>query len=375
MPKAPSLSALIVDLKKVDAETDEGAAEALHLISRFFYQTDRDVPKRFSPFHAWWEQNYEKVLKLIVDRVACRAMALRLSTLREDRPDVVWRQSVDLQGVAPTLIATVRFFTAVQDFKIDLYKSGKNPYKDASRDKHLFNAHEILANPSAIDYNLAYLDAQGSQQDKRSSWMAAQARFLADNFDGDAYNISARFGNDAVKIRNALTENTGLGFKDKKADMFLRDMADFGVWRYESGVDAINVASDANTMRVALRAGLVRGRVPLLTSFLDVHGYQYALVDKITQQAWRTVWEEWGVIAPKTRPPTPASIDYLIYNSIGKTYCKKTARCKHDVGCPFDATCPTTTRRLQPPKSISIVGLTSWSSAETDEGGGLGLSS
>jgi len=128
-------------------------------------------------------------------------------------------------------------------------------------------------------------------------------------------------------------------------------------------------------MRVALRAGLIKGHVPLLSSFLDVYCYQYALVDKVTQQAWRAVWEEWGSVSPSTRPPTPASMDYLIYQGIGKMYRRKSALCKIGRGCPFDAVCPADTRKLQPPKSISIVGQTSWTSAETDEGGGLGLSS
>ena len=68
-----------------------------------------------------------------------------------------------------------------------------------------------------------------------------------------------------------------MGFKEKKADIFLRDMADFEVWNYSSGSEQINVASDANTMRVALRTGILKGRTPLLSSFLDVHCYQYGL--------------------------------------------------------------------------------------------------
>lgn len=375
LPETPPFSALIDSLVKVDAESDVGAAEALHLINRFFYQTDAAAPNHFSTFHAWWEQNHQRVLRLSVDKAACRAMAVRLATLRSSRPDIVWQQTLNLKGLQPALVANVRFFTAVQDFKINLHKSGKNPYQDASRDRHLFNPSEIVESPASVDYNLTYLEAQGAQGDKRRSWMVAQAHFLIDKFGGEAFAIAAQFDNNASAIRDMLIENTGLGFKDKKADMFLRDMADFGVWNYEAGVDAINVASDANTMRVALRAGLIRGRVPLLSSFLDIHGYQYALMDRITQQAWRAVWEEWGTVEPSTRPPTPASMDYLIYQSIGKTYCKKTARCKKNQGCPFDSVCPSTTRKLQPPKSISIVGLTSWTSAVTDEGGGLGLSS
>jgi len=59
---------------------------------------------------------------------------------------------------------------------------------------------------------------------------------------------------------------------EKKADMFMRDMQELGVWELKQ-FEEVSVASDMNTMRIALRVGIVRVRIPLLSSFLDVFCY------------------------------------------------------------------------------------------------------
>ena len=79
---------------------------------------------------------------------------------------------------------------------------------------------------------------------------------------------------DAASIKLGLMSEPGMGFRDKKSDMFLRDMTELGVWEYKSGIEHINVASDTNTMRVAIRAGLITGRFPLVSSLLDIYCYQ-----------------------------------------------------------------------------------------------------
>ena len=58
---------------------------------------------------------------------------------------------------------------------------------------------------------------------------------------------------------------------------------------------------------------------------LDVFCYQYSLVDRLTRQAWRAVWEEWDKISNNNRPPTPASMDYLLFR-LGKIGCRPNRR-------------------------------------------------
>ena len=75
--------------------------------------------------------------------------------------------------------------------------------------------------------------------------------------------------------------------------MFIRDMVELGVWPDLSGFDRVDVASDINTMKLALRTGILKTDIPLISSFLDIFCYQYGYIDEMSAQAWRVVWEEW----------------------------------------------------------------------------------
>lgn len=367
-----SFDAFMDELRGLSTEGDELAADALHCINRYFFQHDRSI-NAYSPFEGFWREHHSDVLALTINLTACRQVASVLHKLWTSTGFVHLYADVDTSNVSFDIIANVRFFTAVQDFKIDLYKNGRNPYKNAV--SHLLNARLILSDEAVPFQILKLLGAEGSQTDKRLEWMRSQAQFLIEHYNGDALTIAQKHNFDAVAIKQALTSQTGIGFKEKKADMFLRDMTELGVWEYNAGIDTINVASDANTMRVALRTAILSGRTPLISSFLDVYCYQYGLVDKMTQQAWRAVWSAWGELYPESQPKTPASMDYMIYKGIGKTFCSKTPKCNKNGGCPFNSHCAPDMRRLQPPKSISIYGMTGWDSAASDDGGGLGLSS
>ena len=103
--------------------------------------------------------------------------------------------------------------------------------------------------------------------------------------------------------------------------MFLRDMLVWRVWPLED-VECIDVASDANTIRVALRTRILTTAIPLLSSFLDVFCYQHGLIDEWNARAWRRVWELWRERNPKTCPECPALLDYLIYRIIGREFCR-----------------------------------------------------
>jgi hypothetical protein len=174
-------------------------------------------------------------------------------------------------------------------------------------------------------------------------------------------------------------------------------MADLGVWKYQKNIEKLDVMSDKNTMRVALRTGILQFRIPLLASFLDVFCYQYSMVDRLNREAWRRVWEEWDKIYNNHKPPTPASMDYLIFR-LGKIACRPNKRfCPpgKNIGekkleslipqdrlifrsnryCIFSEVCRSERKILNAPNSISIEGRTGWKSGKTNEGGGGGISS
>ena len=191
-------------------------------------------------------------------------------------------------------------------------------------------------------------------------------------------------------------------------------------------MDAIDVASDRNTMRVALRLGILSSGIPLLSSLLDIFGYQYGLVDEKSAEAWRRVWEEWEKLSLDACPESPTMMDYLLYRT-GQTCfnglvfeyhctkypnhifyrgsrqtklcpsCRSKAIPKEGVlaaladtrgaeipNCPLDISCRGKCHwnelasedlervKLEPPKSISILGRTSWESARATKEQGAG---
>ena len=164
-------------------------------------------------------------------------------------------------------------------------------------------------------------------------------------------------------------------------------------------------------MKVALRTGILKTKIPLMSSFLDIYDYQYALIDLKTQEAWRKVWSYWNEKYQDECVEGPCLIDYYIFNYIGKELCTdkiKTykCRCKHvqsgkrkkqcekcgeseyleiidrkplclEKKCPFEDVCQPNKDdfiKLNYPKAISIIGIRGmgWDSAYTrkDEGGG-----
>jgi len=147
-------------------------------------------------------------------------------------------------------------------------------------------------------------------------------------------------------------------------------MIDLGVWTIKDP-ENLDVPSDSNTMKIALRTGILRSRIPLIASYLDVYCYQYGETDRMCSQAWRRDWERWGELPDNHRLPFPASFDYLLFN-VGKKWNKPDQM--PEVG-KFRAIVDKADSKLNPPKSISIYGRTGWESGRTDEGGGGGIMS
>ena len=370
------------------------AAKILAEINNFLYQKKTTLPAEYiSEFHRYWEESHEKVLSpKIGPKGECLTVAKVLEGIYQSN---IIRVQLDTLDLTEEEIANVRFFTAIQDFNIDVH-ARSNPFEFYKRHPNCFSPEKVMNNALLVDELLNFLGAQ-SQRDKRKPWMLNSARLLVERYNSSAYAINEVHDGDVVEIVKSLTAEEKYGFSTKKAHMFLRDMADLGVWKYKSNIEKLDVMSDKNTMRVALRTGIVQFRIPLLASFLDVFCYQYSLVDKLNREAWRKVWGEWDKIPNSHRPPTPASMDYLIFR-LGKIACRPSKRIcppgKEIAGkrleslvpqdrlifggdgyCIFTQVCQLERKMLNAPNSISIEGRTGWKSGKTNEGGGGGISS
>jgi hypothetical protein len=330
-------------------------------------------------------------------------------------------------GLRPQAVAQVRFFTANQDFR----EPPEDQFSKYLDDPTRFGAHEIADDPA--DFLRFLGTTRLSQTDKRLDFARNAARFLLDN-GMTAYEIARHYGNDALRIRDALVNAPNIGYGPKKANMFIRDMVELGVWPSLEHFDEIDVASDINTMKLALRTSILQTDIPLVSSFLDIFCYQYGCIDEVSARAWRVVWEEWRSLDAESAPRSPCLMDFLLYR-VGREYCKDNVvqyRCtrghvfyhfgarlckcrmcrspavplKRMLPCQvkardlpreegvlllpegdllriFDGVCileevcqPRTEafRLLDPPKSISVKGQTSWTSAYADQergGGGM----
>ncbi len=350
-------------------------------------------PEYISEFHRYWKENHEKVLSPKINlNGKCLVVAKVLENIYKSNTIKVQLDTLDLTKEE---IANVRFFTAIQDFNIDVH-ARSNPFEFYKRHPDCFNPKKVKDNNLLADELLNFLGAQ-SQRDKRKPWMLNSARLLVEKYNSSAYEINGIHNGNVDEIVKALIAEERYGFSTKKAHMFLRDMADLGVWKYKSNIEKLDVMSDKNTIRVALRTGILQFRIPLLASFLDVFCYQYSMVDRMNREAWREVWKEWSNIPNNHRPPTPASIHYLIFR-LGKICCRPKKRfCppekripekklgslisqdrlifKTDGYCIFSEVCSLENKILNAPNSISIEGKTGWKSGKTNEGGGGGISS
>ena len=385
------------------------SAHLLQKINDFLYVTDSNIGKNpdenrdfVSRFHKFWRKHHPEIINPTIDEVKCQHVANVLENVHATYGSQLssTQQALFTPGkitnLSPQQIANVRFFTITQDFKI---RFKVDPYALSLTKPYLFDAKKISDNyPSATDELLDELGAE-TQTDKRHKFARLSAEFLLSKYNGDAINICQAHNNDVLEIRKALVDNPNprfnrqLGFSDKKANLLIRDLVAMRVWKVDNP-EEIDVSSDANTMRIALRTGILRTRAPLLTSYLDIYDYQYGLIDENTKHAWRKVWEIWGTLPDNHRVEAPAMFDFLVYR-IGQNCCKEKtrrceARCNSDrlVKCPlrkgillkcigwctFRGVCDPTTKRLNPPRAISILGGTGWEDGRTDEGGGKGIS-
>jgi hypothetical protein len=195
-------------------------------IFEFLCQKKTTLPSEYiSEFHKYWEENHEKVLFPKVNpNGECLAVAKVLEDVYKRHTIKVQLDTLDLTKEE---IANVRFFTAIQDFNIDVH-ARSNPFEFYKRHPDCFNPKKVRNNDLLVDELLNFLGAQ-SQRDKRKPWMMNSARLLVEKYDSSAYEINDVHDGDVIEIVKALTAEERYGFSIKKAHMFLRDMADLGV--------------------------------------------------------------------------------------------------------------------------------------------------
>ena len=413
---------------------------AVKTINEFLYTTYDELGeivvfdesyKYFSEFHKFWHLNYKEILDLKIDEDVCEKVAEVLHDVFLRTKGRVFTEVWNTQGLSNEEVCRIRLLTANQDFR------GSRNFQELAQiyknDPLIFYENNIQDSPEDFVNNIN--TALLSQNDKRINFAKNICKFLIEH-KSTPYSIISSFNNDVALFRKELI-NSNSGYGNKKADMFIRDMVVLGIWENVINFDKINVASDINTVRVALRTGILKSAIPLVSSFLDIFCYQYEYVDEMSALAWRKVWEKWNLLYPAENIKSPCLLDYFIYNVVGKQLCreilyyytcenghnfkwhsarkkycdvchkegnrnilakciKKTLPCDDPKGsiaiqqtpfvisnvaspnyeqCPFYRIClENGNRNLMPPKSISILGQTGWSSAYSEKGyGGGGL--
>lgn len=421
--------------------TIKQARKVVKQLNEFLYCTNPNEQSRiqifgsvreyFSEFHKYWEENHKKILGCKINTTKCEEVADALHDIYLLTKGGAFSQIYDTYGLTLEQICQVRMLTANQDFRGSRsFEVLAGIYKD---DPSIFDPSQIAADPESFTKAIK-LDNL-SQNDKRTSYAQSIANFVLYH-RCTPFEIIGKFHNDVYQLRNALINWQGAGYGNKKADMFIRDMVVLGVWKNVKGFEKIDVASDVNTIKVALRTGIIKTAIPVVSSFLDIYCYQYSYMDEMNALAWRKVWEIWSKKYPKEALSSPCLMDYFVYGVIGRQFCKegliifqcsqykhifpwhsaqnrtcqvcyrerrgrvyaeaikRMMPCATDDGeiailnteyvrnlpadqkikqCPFRNICGEN-RKLMPPKSISIMGQTGWTTAYTERGiGGGGL--
>jgi len=432
----------VKDRSEKDLEIDK-TRDIIKLINEYFFTNYESIGSTkalndnfeyFSDFHKFWEKNHEEIIGPFIDSEKCGQIADILYNIIQIHGYRPFKEIYDSENLTEEEICTVRYFTANQDFK----ESINNPklFKIYKNNPEIFDIQKVYEEPESFLDGIGVLKL--SQSDKRIKYAKTAAKLLIERKIGKPINLLKQCNFDIEALRNLIINNKGSGFGKKKADIFIRDMIVLGVWKDYKNFSVIDVASDTNTIKVALRTGILKTKIPLISSFLDIFCHQYTLIDRYNALAWRKVWEIWKEKYSDNTIDSPCLIDYLIYRIIGKEFCKETlctlecqdenhiikwhnARkrlcpecekkgnrsnlkvlskdlpCMGDKGyiciernkfvagdnavlkgikdCPFIEVCMPKGKdfvKLNPPKSISILGRTGWDSARAriEEGGG-----
>lgn len=325
------LSRFVAELKSNTGNKSELSIEdARYVVSRineFLYTNYPEIGSTnalgdtftyFSEFHKYWEKNYKAVLDVQISEEQCIKVAEELHKIYQLTDGTAFKEIYETNGLSDEAVCRIRFLTANQDFRGSRdFSSFADIY---AQDPAIFDEDVIFDDPEAF---LKCLKIQNlSQSDKRVIYAKRVAEYLKDN-SISPIQIPELYNNDIFQFKKAIISYTGAGYGNKKADMFIRDMVVLGIWKNISGFDLIDVASDVNTIKVALRTGILQTAIPLVSSFIDIFCYQYGYIDEMNAKAWRKVWEIWQKKYPEETIASPCLIDYFVYNVVGKQFCKE----------------------------------------------------
>ena len=272
----------------------------------------------FSEFHKFWIKYHKNILNPTIDEEKCEKVADELHKVFLNYGEKPFKELYETFNLSKEAICTIRYFSVNQDFR------GSRDIEDLLKlyqeDPSIFDSEEIYQEPNQFLKNIGITKL--SQNDKREMFAKKAAKILLDN-NIKAYDLLSFKNNDVIELRNFLTSNKGTGFGNKKTDVFIRDMIVLGVWEKYTNFERMTVPSDINTIKVALRTGILKTEIPLISSFLDIFCYQYSLIDDLSSLSWKRVWEIWNQKYPEKCIESPILMDYLIYRIIGKEFCKE----------------------------------------------------
>ncbi len=119
----------------------ELAANILSEINKFLYQKKATLPSEYiSEFHKYWEENHEKILSTKVNPTGeCMSVANVMEDIYKSNTIKVQLDTLDLTKEE---IANVRFFTAIQDFNIDVH-ARSNPFEFYKRHPDCFKPEKV----------------------------------------------------------------------------------------------------------------------------------------------------------------------------------------------------------------------------------------
>lgn len=303
-----------------------GARKIVNAINEYLYTTYEQIGtieklgttfEYFSDFHKFWHNHHEEILGCTIDDENCEKVADSLHSVYLATNGNAFKSVWDTCGLTNEQVCCIRFLTANQDFR------GSRNFSDLVRifenDSSIFDEKNIKEEP--IDF-LKAIDVGGlSQNDKRINYAKKISEFLL-RHNCSPYEIIDKYNRDVFALRNAMIA-CNAGYGNKKADMFVRDMVVLGIWTNVTGFENINVASDINTIKVALRTGIIKTEIPLVSSFLDIFCYQYSYIDDMNAKAWRRVWEIWNNKYKNDQITSPCLLDYFVYNVVGRQFCKE----------------------------------------------------
>ena len=236
-------------IKSINNITIEQARIIIKNLNDFLYTNYEGIGENieekkeyFSEYHRFWKQNYSKILNPQINKKKCEEVAEVFHDIYLNNKNAFY-ELYGKEELNDEEICKIRFYTASQDF----YDSMKfSDYaKIYKKDATIFDKENIFRDPEGFIKNIGI--SKKSQMDKRIKYAQKQAKMLID-LKCEPYELLEKYNNDLIEVKNLLkNEYKGIGFGDKKVDMFIRDMIVLKIWTNYKNFEKIDVASDINT--------------------------------------------------------------------------------------------------------------------------------